>query len=73
MESVPQPDCKGSFPVQALLFHSVGVKEVSTFGVADGNKWMGVGTGEKQQLAEVPRILSFYSAGPIPGPLTNRP
>lgn len=41
--------------------------------MADGNKWMGVGTGEKQQLAEVPRILSFYSGGPIPGPLTDRP
>lgn len=41
--------------------------------MADGNKWMGVGTGEKQQLAEVPRIPSFYSGGPILGPLATRP
>lgn len=41
--------------------------------MVDGNKWMGVGTGEKQQLAGMPRILSSYSGGPILGPLTNRP
>jgi len=39
---------------------------VSIFRVSDENKWMGVGTGEKQQLSEMLRILSSYSGGSHP-------
>lgn len=75
--ALPSGICAQLLPKAALPFRLCALVPLVSGGEhTEGGWWElvgGCGNAEKQQLAEVPRILSFYSGGPILGPLTDRP